>query len=169
MCARRIFQTLVATGISLVVLAGCGEEASDAAKKARDAAGKAAREAADAGKAARDRAKDTSKRLTEKGRELKDKAAHKADEVGRTAAQKAEEVGQAAAETLLAAKIRMAFRGRDLLENVNIEIACQGDVVTLSGKVAQRRQMSLAVRLAKEVKGVARVKSHIEVAASSEE
>jgi hypothetical protein len=87
-----------------------------------------------------------------------------AAEVGETVAEGANEAQRAAANTALTAKIKAKMALDDRVKAADIDVDTAGDVVTLSGRVANEDERARAVQLARDTDGVTSVVDRLVVA-----
>jgi hyperosmotically inducible protein len=136
------------------------EAAAVAADKTKDVAAVAADKTRAAAAVAADKSKEVAAVATEKTREAAAVASDKTRVVASNVAAKSRVV---AADTAITAKVKADLVGVKDLESLGIHVETEKGIVMLSGFVNSKDEADKAVSVAKGVKGVASVKSAIQV------
>lgn len=90
--------------------------------------------------------------------------AYKSGATGSTSSVEADRgVRVTAADALITSKVKASFIGDDLVKARNINVDTVGGVVSLNGGVKSQAEADQAIALAKQVKGVAEVKSNLSI------
>ena len=152
-------------------IADRAERATDRAENATERAVARADNATDraavaAGSAAQ-RAENAAERAGDKTERMADTAAAKTERAGDTIAAKtrnvAAETKENVADAVITTKIKADLFAEPQLKALAIDVDTENGVVNLSGFVASKAEADKAVRLAKGVKGVTKVKNSLKV------
>ncbi|WP_051971786.1 BON domain-containing protein [Massilia sp. 9096] len=134
--------------------------ASTAASKTRDAAATATEKTKDVAATAAEKTKEVAQTAVEKTKQAASTVADKTENSAAVAAPKARVV---AADTAITAKVKAGLVKETRMDSLSIHVETEKGVVMLSGFVNNKDEADKAVQVAKNVDGVANVRSAIQV------